>query len=164
MVFEVGGCVGDHIFIVFEKVRGDGGRASMSYFCQFGLRETSPQNIQVCATKSKTDVDLYPANMFLNPVMLLPIYLSFAQSRRLVLDLRAVRMTDGRGLSLPTEFLADMPSVPPSLEYVQWEIGGEKLLYHLKRYKGKTVAVECEPLRAASHAHFKSWTDESALD
>jgi len=73
-------------------------------------------------------------------------------------------MVDGRGLSLPTEFLADMPSIPPSLEYVQWEIGGEKLLYHLKRDNGKTVAVECEPLRATSHAHFKLWTDESILD
>jgi hypothetical protein len=58
-------------------------------------------------------------------------------------------MVDERGHSLPGDFLADLSDlVPPSLEYIRWDIDGKQLLYRLERTPdGRTEAKECGPVR-----------------
>ncbi|MCJ1388812.1 hypothetical protein MMC18_001662 [Xylographa bjoerkii] len=77
--------------------------------------------------------------------------------------IRAVRMADAKGLELPVELLADMPSIPNSLEYIRWDTDAGNLLYRLEKKEGKTAGVPCDPVRTVSKGCVRTWTDESIL-
>ena len=72
-------------------------------------------------------------------------------------------MVDEKGTALPPELLADMPSIPNSLEYINWETDDGNLLYRLERSEGKTVAALYDLVRTTSRDCVESWTDKSIL-
>lgn len=80
-------------------------------------------------------------------------------------QIRALRITDERGLKLKDEVLENFPDLPASLEYLKWDIGekGERgFLYRLERVGGRVRAVECEAPRKPRG--LKTWVDERVLD
>jgi hypothetical protein len=71
------------------------------------------------------------------------------------------------GLPLPVDFLADLSAiVPPTLEYIRWDIQNKRLLYKLERTAdGRIEARECEPVRLfRPTSHADEWTSESIFD
>jgi hypothetical protein len=77
-------------------------------------------------------------------------------------QIRALRLSDQRGLTLPEEVLENFPEVPASLEYLKWCIGETGLLYKLERNGGRVRAVECEALRRP-HGR-ENWVEERVLE
>lgn len=78
-------------------------------------------------------------------------------------QLRAIRLSDSRGLPLPEELLESFPEIPSSIEYLRWDTEESKLLYRLERSEGKTKAVRCDPVRASSVTG-ELWTENRILD
>lgn len=78
-------------------------------------------------------------------------------------QLRAIRLSDSRGLPLPGELLESFPEIPSSVEYFRWDTQEGKLLYRLERSEGKTKAVRCDPVRESSVAE-GLWTENRILD
>jgi hypothetical protein len=75
--------------------------------------------------------------------------------------IRALRMSDERGLDLPDEILENFPNVPTSLEYLNWITREKRVLYRLERHGGGIKAVQGEPLRASSAG--ESWVEGRVL-
>ena len=79
------------------------------------------------------------------------------------IPIRALRLSDSRGTPLPAKLLDVFPDVPPSLDYVRWDVGTKKTLYRLERGPGEQLrAVECEPPSKAVGNGF--WTENRVLD
>ncbi|OBZ71557.1 hypothetical protein A0H81_08505 [Grifola frondosa] len=49
-------------------------------------------------------------------------------------ELRALRFSDRNGQLLPPEFLADLPPVPPNLEYICWDVDYKEHFYKIARF------------------------------
>ena len=77
-------------------------------------------------------------------------------------QIRALRITDERGLKLKDEVLENFPDLPASLEYLKWDIGERRFLYRLERVGRRVRAVECEAPRKPRG--LKTWVDERVLD
>jgi hypothetical protein len=78
-------------------------------------------------------------------------------------QLRAIRLSDSRGLPLPEELLESFPEIPSGVEYLRWDTQESKLLYRLERSEGKTKAVRCDPVRGSGVAG-ELWTESRILD
>ena len=76
--------------------------------------------------------------------------------------IRALRMSDSRGMPLPIGFLDDVQGAPPSLEYIRWANLTRSVLYRLKRDGERVRVVECELPRGTKGNGF--WTKNRVLD
>ena len=85
-------------------------------------------------------------------------------------SLRALSVVDNRFPAEPIDvsLLADLPHVPPLLEYIKWESFDETKFWRIVRAPGKVYAVEAEPLREPSASRnwnkLSKWTDHTILD
>jgi hypothetical protein len=77
-----------------------------------------------------------------------------------------VRMSDTRGDALPPDFIEELADVvPASLEFILWDVCGERTLYELHRTDdGKVEAKEGQPIPVRITTEADSWTSESVLD
>ena len=96
-------------------------------------------------------------------------YLSLKRFQKTALQLlgpdsqiRALRMSDWRGKSLPAQLLFKVPGVPPCLEYLKWSTQKGKVLYRLEQIGRRVKAVECGPPRVTEGNGF--WIDDRVLD
>ncbi|OBZ71173.1 hypothetical protein A0H81_08537 [Grifola frondosa] len=71
-------------------------------------------------------------------------------------ELRALHLSDMDGRPLPAEFLADLPPVPPKLEYICWDVDQKEHFYKIERFGDKIGAVECNPPRRRTGRRFDS--------
>ncbi|KAJ3538285.1 hypothetical protein NM688_g6543 [Phlebia brevispora] len=75
-------------------------------------------------------------------------------------SLTALAFVDSHGIALTQHDLENLPSVPPTLKYLSWEVASGRTLYRLEKQGEKTIAVEIPYLRKRSWV----WTQTSILD